>query len=224
MAVSLEHFLRRLELSIGLAATGGVCPPPAFELYRIQYYAYLPLLRFYFCDPLLYPLTLSFTFVSQVDIFRAVYCRNSDTRPTTATSSSPIDYVFNNTIVPPAARGLLKRILLSDQLGRVRLLGTAFKGFSVGPITFLPTLKYDSDSDEFDTSAKRRAPAWTDRILYKSVSSASLHRGNQTTAGAGESVLTLRRYGSLDVRHGDHRPVYGQFSLTLPPTTSRTTK
>ena len=42
--------------------------------------------------------------------------------------------------------------------------------FKEGPVTFLPTYKYDRGTHNFDTSRKQRVPAWTDRILYKSSS------------------------------------------------------
>jgi hypothetical protein len=53
-----------------------------------------------------------------------------------------------------------------DQLLRERTLGNAFAGFREGSISFMPTFKYDTGSDRFDSSSKERPPAWTDRVLY----------------------------------------------------------
>ncbi|KAG1469596.1 hypothetical protein G6F56_003171 [Rhizopus delemar] len=39
--------------------------------------------------------------------------------------------------------------------------------FEEGPIHFRPTYKYDAGTNQYDTSEKRRAPSWTDRILWK---------------------------------------------------------
>ena len=44
-----------------------------------------------------------------------------------------------------------------------------------GPLHFRPTYKFDKNSDDYDTSAKHRVPAWTDRILYKAVRSRHTH-------------------------------------------------
>jgi len=38
--------------------------------------------------------------------------------------------------------------------------------YQEGDVIFLPTYKYNIDSDLLDTSKKKRAPAWCDRILY----------------------------------------------------------
>ena len=45
--------------------------------------------------------------------------------------------------------------------------GNVFKNFYEGDINFAPTYKYDLFSDDYDTSEKCRAPAWTDRVLWK---------------------------------------------------------
>ncbi|KAI8876144.1 DNase I-like protein [Backusella circina FSU 941] len=54
-----------------------------------------------------------------------------------------------------------------DQLTIERSAGRTFPMFEEGDISFDPTYKYDAGTDRYDTSEKRRAPAWTDRILWK---------------------------------------------------------
>lgn len=44
-----------------------------------------------------------------------------------------------------------------------QLAGNVFNDYMEGDITFNPTYKYDLFSDDYDTSEKLRAPAWTDR-------------------------------------------------------------
>lgn len=39
--------------------------------------------------------------------------------------------------------------------------GTAFSGYTEGPILFRPTYRYDLGTDVYDTSEKLRIPAWT---------------------------------------------------------------
>ena len=48
--------------------------------------------------------------------------------------------------------------------------GRAFVHLQEAPITFRPTYKFDKHSAEpldYDSSEKRRVPAWTDRILFR---------------------------------------------------------
>ncbi|KHJ78534.1 endonuclease/exonuclease/phosphatase family protein [Oesophagostomum dentatum] len=54
-----------------------------------------------------------------------------------------------------------------DQLSQQRAQGLAFDGYQEGVLSFAPTYKYDTFSDDYDTSEKCRTPAWTDRILWK---------------------------------------------------------
>ncbi|XP_004925905.1 inositol polyphosphate 5-phosphatase E-like isoform X1 [Bombyx mandarina] len=116
-------------------------------------------------------------------------------------------------------------LLHADQLTAVLEDGAAFRDFREAPITFPPTYKYDPGSQQFDTSSKQRAPAYTDRILYKSRTMAN----NSTSAFSG-----LRRISAVPVSSGvkclaynsvqsvctsDHKPVWALFSTTLRPGT-----
>lgn len=72
--------------------------------------------------------------------------------------------------------------------------GEVFTRWTEAPLNFRPTYKYDIGSDSYDTSRKRRAPSWTDRILY-------MDRGMEC----------LEYDCDNTVRTSDHRPVYATF-------------
>lgn len=94
--------------------------------------------------------------------------------------------------------------------------GTAFAGYTEGPLLFRPTYRYDAGTDYYDTSEKMRIPAWTgeqhcnqielnphlttDRILY---------RGNH---------LDLSVYSRAELRGSDHKPGFDftQIPVYLP--------
>jgi phosphatidylinositol-bisphosphatase len=94
--------------------------------------------------------------------------------------------------------------------------------FEEGKITFPPTFKYDIGRDIFDSSKKRRCPAWTDRILFQQVpDTANLERivddpSNKNTVSPNKGeMLKLLKYDSIrNCRHSDHRPVVATFSVT----------
>lgn len=69
---------------------------------------------------------------------------------------------------PASLQTTLASLLPHDQLHRIQKERKAFQDWKEGPITFLPTYKYDIGSvGVFDSSEKRRAPSWCDRILYR---------------------------------------------------------
>ncbi|KAK4548463.1 hypothetical protein LTR36_009373 [Oleoguttula mirabilis] len=70
---------------------------------------------------------------------------------------------------PTSLQTTLSSLLPHDELHQQMKLRKAFHdGWQEGPITFLPTYKYDAGSvGVFDSSEKKRAPSWCDRILYR---------------------------------------------------------
>lgn len=90
-------------------------------------------------------------------------------------------------------------LIAYDQMNMLLQFETAFAGFEEGPLTFRPTYKFDKGTDTYDTSPKRRIPAWTDRILYKS----------------SPSIELLSYSSSTSVRTSDHRPVYASFHTSI---------
>lgn len=81
----------------------------------------------------------------------------------------PDDFVPDPHDDPASLQATLDSLLPHDQLHQVMKNKKAFhEGWREGPITFLPTYKYDVGTvGLFDTSEKKRAPSWCDRILYR---------------------------------------------------------
>jgi hypothetical protein len=78
--------------------------------------------------------------------------------------------------------------------------GFRLRSFREGPLTFVPTYKYDRRSSEFDTSEKKRVPAWCDRILWRSRDPERVKQ------------LHYRRY---EANVSDHRPISAGFAMTV---------
>ncbi|KAL1197619.1 Type I inositol polyphosphate 5-phosphatase 4 [Cardamine amara subsp. amara] len=93
-------------------------------------------------------------------------------------------------------------LLQKDQLRIEQRKGCVFEGWNEGTIYFPPTYKYSNNSDIYAgddrlPKAKRRTPAWCDRILWY---------------GSGLHQLSYVRGES---RFSDHRPVYSLFSVEI---------
>ncbi|KAI1299502.1 type II inositol-1,4,5-trisphosphate 5-phosphatase [Xylaria venustula] len=81
----------------------------------------------------------------------------------------PDDFIPDPHDDPASLQATLDSLLPHDQLRQVIKSKKAFhQGWREGPITFLPTYKYDVGTvGLFDSSEKKRAPSWCDRILYR---------------------------------------------------------
>ncbi|KAF9954162.1 hypothetical protein BGZ65_004209, partial [Modicella reniformis] len=94
-------------------------------------------------------------------------------------------------------------LLKHDQLAAQQSLFKAFSEFGEPPITFQPTFKYDVGTNTWDSSEKRRVPAYTDRILYRSKDLLK------------DSVETLFYKSHMELTISDHKPVSALFKLKV---------
>ena len=111
-----------------------------------------------------------------------------------------IDTMGRDTVVGAVKINNLGKLLERDQLLATRRKNPWFRlrAFTELPITFAPTYKYDVGSDMYDTSEKKRAPAWCDRLLYR-----------------GHDRIRQLDYRRHEVRVSDHRPVSGLFTMVV---------
>ncbi|KAF2673891.1 DNase I-like protein [Microthyrium microscopicum] len=111
-----------------------------------------------------------------------------------------IDSTPRDTIFAELRRGQLHKLLERDQLlvSRRRNPGFRLRAFEERPLTFAPTYKYDVGTDTYDSSEKKRAPAWCDRVLYR-----------------GLGRIKMDEYKRWEVRTSDHRPVSGRFRVRV---------
>ncbi|BGP13758.1 hypothetical protein JCM10213_006411 [Rhodosporidiobolus nylandii] len=105
-------------------------------------------------------------------------------------------------VVSAVASGNCESLLQYDQLLKNLATNQTFRlrSFKEPPIHFPPTYKYDPGTDNYDSSAKKRIPAWCDRVLYR--------------ADRADKVTPLQ-YRRWEVNISDHRPVSAAFDLRI---------
>ncbi|KAK1825789.1 putative inositol-1,4,5-trisphosphate 5-phosphatase 3 [Podospora conica] len=95
--------------------------------------------------------------------------QSTDRSDVTIPLPDPDDFLPDPHEDPASLQATLDSLLPHDQLKRVIRERKVFHdGWREGTITFLPSYKYDVGTvGLFDSSEKRRAPSWCDRILYR---------------------------------------------------------
>lgn len=111
-----------------------------------------------------------------------------------------IDAMPRDAVVRAVRENNLPKLLERDQLLASRKKNPAFRlrVFQELPITFAPTYKYNVGTDDYDTSEKKRAPAWCDRILFR-----------------GLGRIKCDDYRRWEVRVSDHRPVSARLRIRI---------
>ncbi|XP_016887706.1 inositol polyphosphate 5-phosphatase Ka isoform X2 [Cynoglossus semilaevis] len=110
-----------------------------------------------------------------------------------------------------------------DQLTMMKEKELMLQEFEEGHLNFQPTYKFDLNSDTYDTSEKKRKPAWTDRILWrlksKVLTDGEHNKNNISRSEEDEEYpLTIKQdlYTShMEYSNSDHKPVVGTFTLEL---------
>ncbi|XP_030316453.1 phosphatidylinositol 4,5-bisphosphate 5-phosphatase A [Calypte anna] len=109
---------------------------------------------------------------------------------------------------------ILSQLWEKDQLNIAKSTWPVLSGFQEGPLNFPPTFKFDVGTNKYDSSAKKRKPAWTDRILWKIKSpSAGLGAGGRRPSRSILSVSQLCYCSHMEYTVSDHKPVAAIFAV-----------
>ena len=92
-------------------------------------------------------------------------------------------------------RGLMAK----DELYMHGMRSKVLKQCQEGQLLFDPTYKYDEGTSTYATGAKKRTPAWTDRVLFSQYL----------------PCMTLVKYSRAEINVSDHRPVFAHFRVKI---------
>ncbi|KAJ4960254.1 hypothetical protein NE237_020164 [Protea cynaroides] len=102
-----------------------------------------------------------------------------------------------------------------DQLRAEMKAGKVFQGMREGIIRFPPTYKFERHQaglGGYDSSEKKRIPAWCDRILYRDSRSASVSECN---LGCPVVSSIFQYEACMDVTDSDHKPVRCKYCVDI---------
>ncbi|XP_065548480.1 phosphatidylinositol 4,5-bisphosphate 5-phosphatase A [Lathamus discolor] len=117
---------------------------------------------------------------------------------------------------------ILSQLWEKDQLNIAKSTWPVLSGFQEGPLNFPPTFKFDVGTNKYDSSAKKRKPAWTDRILWKIKSpSVGLGVGGHRPSRGVLSVSQLCYCSHMEYTVSDHKPVAAIFAVQFASKTDK---
>ncbi|XP_074868697.1 phosphatidylinositol 4,5-bisphosphate 5-phosphatase A isoform X2 [Carettochelys insculpta] len=117
-----------------------------------------------------------------------------------------VKYAIDNSI--------LSQLWEKDQLNIAKGTWPILSGFQEGPLNFPPTFKFDVGTNHYDTSAKKRKPAWTDRILWKIKPCGTPHNPSCRRPSRTSVTVTQLCYCShMEYMVSDHKPVAAIFAV-----------
>ena len=119
-----------------------------------------------------------------------------------------LEKISNEEVRQAAAARDFDLLVVHDQLKLSQTAGQTFKGYIEGEIKFAPTYKYDTNSNDYDSSEKCRVPAYTDRILFKKRH--ETHEGEELT-----DPDQIKFYNRVELLSSDHRPVVAEFEIEV---------
>ena len=86
----------------------------------------------------------------------------------------------------------------NDQLKWSIKESLSFHNFSEAPLHFKPTYRFDLGTNNYDSSAKKRIPAWCDRILFRP-----------------DGIKCIAYNADFSLMNSDHKPVYASFEVDV---------
>ncbi|XP_009908606.2 phosphatidylinositol 4,5-bisphosphate 5-phosphatase A [Dryobates pubescens] len=109
---------------------------------------------------------------------------------------------------------ILSQLWEKDQLNIAKSTWPVLSGFQEGPLNFPPTFKFDVGTNKYDSSAKKRKPAWTDRILWKiKGASGGPGAGGRRPSRSVLAVSLLCYCSHMEYTISDHKPVAALFAV-----------
>jgi phosphatidylinositol-bisphosphatase len=103
-----------------------------------------------------------------------------------------------NLVMQLLALNMHEVMVNNDQLKWSINESLSFKNFIEAPLHFKPTYRFDVGTSNYDTSAKKRIPAWCDRILF-----------------VPDGLKCIAYNADFSLMNSDHKPVYASFEVDV---------